>query len=474
MKNMYTPQRWAFLFCFLLSLFSFNAFAQVGIGNTDPKTALDVSGALSLREGPAITLSNGVNSNISLGTTAYSYYRITGPTAAFSINGIVRVTGSDGQMVTLVNTTNFPMTITSNSSGGGAKVVCPSDADLILTGANASVTLQYSNAIDALGKWVVVGYSNATGYGRNVYNSTGATDIDTNSNAFTNMTDMSITFTPKHSTVYVNFSASGTMDKGANFDSNAYANFQLRQGSTSIAGTSTLATDRSNYNNCQVTDFPFTETFEANSTTFGCWSEDRVQGNEPWYVNNGAAGGTIASAHGGIVNLLYIGGNTTITKMITPIMDISGLTNPTLTFWHGQETRFGGNRQLRVYYRISETDPWVQIANYTAAANNWTLRNLALPSASSTYQVAFEGRGNNTGRYLVLDDVTVSGDSPVNTKVLETAWNSGFTMYPVSVTPGTPTTISIRWLRDGNFPNVLRNNVATDADRSHRNLTILD
>lgn len=33
---MYTPQRWAFLFCFLLSFFSFNIFAQVGIGTTNP------------------------------------------------------------------------------------------------------------------------------------------------------------------------------------------------------------------------------------------------------------------------------------------------------------------------------------------------------------------------------------------------------------------------------------------------------
>ena len=36
MKNSYTPQRLAFVFCCLLSLFSFNVFAQVGIGTTNP------------------------------------------------------------------------------------------------------------------------------------------------------------------------------------------------------------------------------------------------------------------------------------------------------------------------------------------------------------------------------------------------------------------------------------------------------
>src|SRR5690606_18008302 len=36
MKNRYTLQKWAFGFCFLFSVFSFNVFGQVGIGTTDP------------------------------------------------------------------------------------------------------------------------------------------------------------------------------------------------------------------------------------------------------------------------------------------------------------------------------------------------------------------------------------------------------------------------------------------------------
>lgn len=44
MKNMYTPQRWVFLFFCLFSLFSFVGFAQVGIGTTnpDPNALLDL------------------------------------------------------------------------------------------------------------------------------------------------------------------------------------------------------------------------------------------------------------------------------------------------------------------------------------------------------------------------------------------------------------------------------------------------
>lgn len=103
------PTFFSFLF-----LFSFTCFGQVGIGNTDPKSALDVNGALSLREGVALNLINNNNIDINLGTPIYSQYRITGPTANFKIltfltpNG---VSAADGQLLTLINTTNFKMTI---------------------------------------------------------------------------------------------------------------------------------------------------------------------------------------------------------------------------------------------------------------------------------------------------------------------------------------------------------------------------
>ncbi len=144
-----------YAFC-LFFLFSFNGFAQVGINTTDPTTVLDVNGALSLRESPiALSLVNGVNTDIDLGLTPYSQYAINSPTASFSIDGISCVGAlADGQIVRLVNTTDQLMTIINNNTGG-LKIVCPSETNLILPGKNSSVTLQYNKS---LGRWTVAAY----------------------------------------------------------------------------------------------------------------------------------------------------------------------------------------------------------------------------------------------------------------------------------------------------------------------------
>lgn len=145
-------------------------FAQnVGIGTNDPKSKLDVNGGLSFREGPVLTLSNGgasggTNDNIVLPdiTTGVKagFYRITGPTSSFSVYGIVPVVGADGQLVTLVNTTNQIMTIKNNSSStaaNGFKTL--TNSDMVSVAGNSSVTIQYNKTES---RWYVTASQNYT------------------------------------------------------------------------------------------------------------------------------------------------------------------------------------------------------------------------------------------------------------------------------------------------------------------------
>ncbi|MFN8285372.1 MAG: interleukin-like EMT inducer domain-containing protein [Chitinophagales bacterium] len=133
------------------------AYGQnVGIGNNNPQSKFDISGDLALRE-TGIVLSSGANNNVDLVTKKYSFYRITGPGAAFSITGLSG--GADGRVVTLYNTTSFPMTIANqNGSSTAANQIKTLDGnDMVSVAANASVSLAY-DVTDQ--RWLVTSFNN--------------------------------------------------------------------------------------------------------------------------------------------------------------------------------------------------------------------------------------------------------------------------------------------------------------------------
>ncbi len=150
----------------LILIFSVSiTFAQVGINTTDPKSTLDVNGALSLREGPALTLTDGFNNNISLGTEPYSFYRITGPTDSFTISGFIPSANADGQIIVIQNTTDEIMTIAhnNNASNGARRIFVPGEKDFIVTGQFSTITLQYNGFQN---RWLLLNKLNhiETGY----------------------------------------------------------------------------------------------------------------------------------------------------------------------------------------------------------------------------------------------------------------------------------------------------------------------
>lgn len=218
-------------------------FSQVGIGTTNPVTTLEVNGGISLRETTALTLVNGVNNNVSLGATPYSFYRIIGPTAAFSLTGIVPVTSADGQIVTLENTTAQNFTITHNATSTAAnRIFCSGATNTLISGQYSTVTLSYNRTQS---RWIVIGVVDSP-YGKNIQSVIGASDITIDTAIFTDMTNMILTFTPKHSTVYLNFGAAGYVNLAGATPNGEYLDFRIvnvTSGNTVIAGTSSLATD---------------------------------------------------------------------------------------------------------------------------------------------------------------------------------------------------------------------------------------
>ena len=114
-----------------------------------PNTTLEVNGSISYREGTAVTLANGVNSDITL--TDYSFFRVSGPTANFSITGFAG--GTNGRILTLVNTTNFALTLTHQATSTAANQINTGGTNIIL-GASGIANFIYNST---LSNWVVTG-----------------------------------------------------------------------------------------------------------------------------------------------------------------------------------------------------------------------------------------------------------------------------------------------------------------------------
>ena len=120
---------------------------SVGAGATSAATRLDVNGDLALRY-TGYGASNGNNNNINIG--AFSFIRITGPTAAFAITGITG--GVNGKFVVLYNTTTQNMSITNDSASSLAANRIYNNGFAATTGAGAVLLFYDSNA----SRWIVV------------------------------------------------------------------------------------------------------------------------------------------------------------------------------------------------------------------------------------------------------------------------------------------------------------------------------
>ena len=120
--------------------------------------------------------------------------------------------------------------------------------------------------------------------------------------------------------------------------------------------------------------------------------------------------GNVFSAHGG-TNTAMIESPDERANLITPIFDISRLTNTKLIFWHLQEAYLTDQDTLTVLARSSTSAPWTQLARYTADIQSWQCDSIAL-NGYSTIQIAFRA-DCGYGYGVVLDDVSITGTAIV-------------------------------------------------------------
>jgi hypothetical protein len=150
-----------------------------------------------------------------------------------------------------------------------------------------------------------------------------------------------------------------------------------------------------------------TETFDGLALPAG-WSNEYVSATVNWQFNATNQNGTVAPRTGaGMASFWSNSYAGNATRLVTASMDLSVLPSQVLNFYYTQEDWGGDQDELRVYYRISATDAWVELAAFTADTNpTWTEVNLVLPNPSADYYIAFEGT-SGYGRGITVDDVVI-------------------------------------------------------------------
>jgi hypothetical protein len=151
------------IFSFIL-LPAFSFAQNVGINISSPQAALDVYGDVIHRSADLV-VANGTTLALDVNGNKFSYYRVNGPTANFTLAGIAQ--GVDGRLVTLFNRSGFVMQL--NNLDAAASV-----NDRIITGTNADLTiddrgivnLQYDGAEQ---KWIVLSNSKPSAGINNVW-----------------------------------------------------------------------------------------------------------------------------------------------------------------------------------------------------------------------------------------------------------------------------------------------------------------
>jgi hypothetical protein len=158
---------------------------------------------------------------------------------------------------------------------------------------------------------------------------------------------------------------------------------------------------------CLPVSAPYIEDFETTSANRDCWSNEYVTGSTDWTFATGSSGGSITTAQSGTDNARFSSTSSLkVTRFVSPLIDVTALNTPYLTFWYGQEEWFGDQNELIVYARAAGSSTWTQVFSDNTNQAAWKLAEVLLPSLGNTIQIAFEGY-DKYGRANVLDMVSV-------------------------------------------------------------------
>ncbi|MDQ0780563.1 hypothetical protein QF044_000417 [Chryseobacterium sp. W4I1] len=163
--------------------------------------------------------------------------------------------------------------------------------------------------------------------------------------------------------------------------------------------------------NAQISAFPWTETFEDSSPTRVSWTQIHETNNVNWtFVATATTGSVGVTAFEGtkFANFPANTSSADKTKLVSPPFNTAGLTSPKISFYLINPQLNGNANWVRIYYRMSATDPWITLLGFQPPFASWFhFANIGMPP--NIYQVAIECE-NAQGYSTLIDGVTISND----------------------------------------------------------------
>ncbi len=152
----------------------------------------------------------------------------------------------------------------------------------------------------------------------------------------------------------------------------------------------------------------FNEEFENVGEIPANWSQEIIVGNVSWIGANGGHQQHPQNAYSGAYNAFFFSGEdvNSVCRLITPLINLGGQQQATLSFWYAMDMWVTDIDTLRVKYRSSPSSPWILIKEYSQKQTEWKRETFELTNISAEFQIAFEAVGGY-GYGICLDSVDI-------------------------------------------------------------------
>lgn len=170
-----------------------------------------------------------------------------------------------------------------------------------------------------------------------------------------------------------------------------------------------------------TTASPYEEGFEDgwSGGGFECWTEEIIAGGARWdYSYGNASKGVYGGAYEGEKNLRFFeSGRGSKARFISPVFDLSAMSNPTMSFYYCNGAWAGDQDTLIVLVRQSSSSQWQQIAKLYNSVSSWESFSVEIGNNSATAQIAFEGH-LDAGYGIVIDMLRIAELSEMTVPVI--------------------------------------------------------